>query len=178
MGYGVGAFEWITESLAPHGGAILDLGAQEFHRQERIGFVGHEFIRRGFYYQAIDVQPEREKFIELIDLNESPPPCYRFKFDVVTNFGTTEHVFNQATAFEFVHRACTVGGVMVHSVPMANPSHGLFNYTPLFFRELQRANHYQAVTPIWRDPHDWIITVALRKLIDAPFKFPVDLSND
>jgi hypothetical protein len=55
----------------------------------------------GFRYVSIDV--EGNEGIEL-DLNfDEVPSAYRGCFDLVTNYGTTEHVANQLNAFQVIH---------------------------------------------------------------------------
>ena len=39
------------------------------------------------------------------------------EYDLVTNFGTTEHCFNQATAFENIHNLTKKGGYILHLSP-------------------------------------------------------------
>ncbi|MGT2440264.1 hypothetical protein ACU4GH_35950 [Bradyrhizobium betae] len=66
------------------------------------------------------------------------------RYDVVFNFGTTEHIFNQWNCFEVIHDACTVGGVIYHQLPASGYlDHGYYCYTPLFFKEMAAANSYE-----------------------------------
>jgi hypothetical protein len=96
----------------------------------------------GFRYVSIDV--EGSGVIEL-DLNfDKVPRVYRGCFDLVTNYGTTEHVANQLNAFQVIHDLARVGGVMVHHLPLQGMmDHGLVNYNPKFFWALARSNGYQ-----------------------------------
>src|SRR5215467_10326298 len=64
-------------------------------------------------YASIDAVDERATY--RLDLNlpvKSLP-----EFDVVTNFGTTEHVFNIGEAFRTIHNLTKPGGVSLHCVP-------------------------------------------------------------
>ena len=75
------------------------------------------------------------------------PPRGTGDFDVVTNFGTSEHIFNQSAMMRFMHELTRVGGVMFHVVPVAGGrDHGFFNYHPCFFWDLARANNYEVLT--------------------------------
>lgn len=96
----------------------------------------------GFRYSSIDV--EGSESIE-IDLNfDDAPSRHRGSFDLVTNYGTTEHVVNQLNAFRVIHDLARVGGVMVHHLPLQGMmGHGLINYNPKFFWMLSRSNRYQ-----------------------------------
>ena len=122
------------------------------------------------------------------DLNEPPPPdLFGGPFDLVVNSGTLEHVFDQRRAFQTVHEATAVGGLMVHDGPTSGwPNHGFVNYQPTFFRDLALANGYEAVgESLWsqsgvrRSDYDRLtpatdfgLIVALRKTADAPFCVP------
>ncbi|WP_315771191.1 MULTISPECIES: hypothetical protein [unclassified Bradyrhizobium] len=95
-------------------------------------------------YEAIDVCPGL-KNTHILDLNfDKLPRSARKTFDVVLNFGTTEHIFNQWRCFELIHDALKVGGVAYHQLPASGyMDHGYFCYTPLFFNDLARANGYE-----------------------------------
>ena len=83
------------------------------------------------------------------DLREQIDPSYYGKFDVVTNFGTSEHVgkrqIHQAMCFANIHNLCRVEGVMVHYLPASGycNGHGRFKYTPDFFNALALENDYR-----------------------------------
>src|SRR6266700_7939841 len=93
-------------------------------------------------YNSVDVCPGLKT--EILDLNfDAIPDCMRRRYDVVFNFGTTEHIFNQWNCFEFMHDALKVGGVVYHQLPASGYlDHGYYCYTPLFFREMAHANLY------------------------------------
>lgn len=66
--------------------------------------------------------------------------------DLVTNIGTSEHVFNQAQVFTTIHKLCKTGGIMFHILPFTPwINHGFYNYNPILFRDLIVANHYGLV---------------------------------
>jgi len=80
------------------------------------------------------------------DLNLDLRAAYGFdeRFDLVTNFGTTEHCFNQYEVFRTIHRLCAVGGVMLHTVPTQGwGRHCFFRYDANFFEDLAAANGYE-----------------------------------
>jgi hypothetical protein len=97
----------------------------------------------GFTYAAIDVDNTPGNII--LDLNfDDVPEHLAGSFDVVTNFGTTEHVANQLNAFKVVHDLTRVGGIMLHHMPAQGyANHGFFNYNPKFFWMLCRSNGYK-----------------------------------
>lgn len=96
-------------------------------------------------YNAFDVCPAPKT--ELLDLNfDRLPAKHRNRYDVVLNFGTTEHVFNQWNSFAIMHEALKPGGVLYCVLPASGYlDHGYYCYTPLFFRDLAKANAYEMV---------------------------------
>lgn len=102
-----------------------------------LGFAGHV---------AIDVNTKFGS--EVMDLNVDLRQRYgyRNRFDLVTNNGTGEHIFNQCAVFKNVHQLCVPGGVMLHVLPMLPwVNHGFFNYNPILFRDLGLANGYDTL---------------------------------
>lgn len=95
-------------------------------------------------YQAIDVNARYNSL--LMDLNQNLAEHYGFHetFDLITNNGTGEHIFNQSSVFANAHALCKVGGVMLHVLPFFNYlNHGFFNFNPILFHDLAAANHYE-----------------------------------
>jgi len=67
-------------------------------------------------------------------------------YDVVTNIGTSEHIFNQLAVFKTIHNLVTAGGVIIHQLPgQGYYDHGFYNYQPTFFFDLAQANNYLIV---------------------------------
>ena len=80
-----------------------------------------------------------------LDLNEDLQSINKIdkKFSLVTNFGTSEHCSNQFNFFKNSHELCKVNGYMIGIVPFQKAlNHGFFNYQPIFFSELAKANNY------------------------------------
>ncbi len=124
----------------------------------------------GIEYNSFDVCPALKT--ELLDLNfDTLPDKYRNYYDIVTNFGTTEHVFNQWNCFAVMHGATRIGGAMYHVVPaIGYLDHGYYCYTPLFFRDLARANGYEIVDMFMSHAADSQIEVDVRleQMFDTP----------
>jgi len=99
----------------------------------------------GFEYAAIDIDGS-EGSIPL-DLNyDSVPPEAKGKYNLVTNFGTTEHIANQLNAFKVIHDLTAPNGIMIHEVPTQGMwNHGLINYNFKFFWMLSRSNGYKII---------------------------------
>lgn len=90
-------------------------------------------------YKSVDGGDPRSDWIR--DLNK---PFHTFeKFDVATNFGTFEHVFNIGTAFHSLHDVLRPDGVALHVLPaFADIDHGFFNIHPTVYFDVASANGY------------------------------------
>ena len=95
---------------------------------------------------SIDLVGSGDDFRRL-DLNvEGAPRDLAGEFDLVTNTGTTEHIFNQPNCFRVIHDLAKVRGVMAHALPAAGyANHGFFHYTVKFFTALASANDYHCL---------------------------------
>ena len=156
---------------------VCDLGSQEM--SQGIGGSAKDWMEhQGFEYVSIDFDG---KFGALkLDLNVAT--CHdvfnlgaRPAFNIVTNHGTTEHIFNQANVFELMHDLTVVGGMMIHAVPTPKfgPSHGFYFYDETIFDDLAHANDYEILQKYRQpDPYE-IILVAFRLRSHEPFKMPI-----
>jgi hypothetical protein len=157
----------------------------------------------GFEYSCIDV--DNTPGAIPLDLNfENLPLHLRGRFDLITNFGTTEHIANQLNAFKIIHELAAPGAIMIHELPtLGELNHGLINYQPKFFERLARGNaydtlffdfHWQPVAFGLPDDLESMmfrfvnlrgrpqygvsasaITTVMRKTADAPFVPPLDI---
>jgi len=107
--------------------------------------VSEFFKALGFEnYSAIDVNSNHKSLI--MDLNENIGQEYDFKkqFDLVTNMGVSEHIFNQGTFLKNAHYLTKKGGIMLHILPFNNYiNHGFYNFQPRIFYDLALANNYE-----------------------------------
>jgi SAM-dependent methyltransferase len=171
---------------APPGGQTLFDLAKLFYR---IIFGEHS-------YRAVDLHGTA--IAEQYDLNLPLP--FADQYDVVTNLGTAEHVFNQQQVFQSLHEKTKPGGIIIHSLPnQGGYDHGFYNYHPTFVFDLSQANRYQIVTLLYGDGtqtpstltpipdrktyvqmalenklsnYSGLLTVLRRPLDDAPFVVP------
>ena len=160
----------------------------------------------GCAYAAIDIDGSPGAIP--LDLNYDDIPLDLVgKHQLVTNFGTTEHVANQLNAFKVIHDLAAPGGVMMHAVPAQGlANHGLVNYNPKFFWMLARSNGYdwfymnyfsRGEQPIPPNVIDYVsrfdpdvaarekdtrltrmtLLVVLKKKFDIPFVAPLDVNT-
>lgn len=96
-------------------------------------------------------------------------------FDMVTNFGTTEHVDQQEPCWRNIHEAVKVGGWLVSMTPYPGDWtwHGEWYPTAEFYHELAELNGYE-VERLYVDRaaprRNWYCR--LRKTIAWPFVMP------
>lgn len=215
--------QWLG-TVVPRDGAILELGCQEInedvstsdiaallaiiHRRSFNDTEAAEVVRprdgRRYIYMLFENGPYFFRYVDLYAKNEAAIVCdlnnyqvqgsYLARFDLVTNFGTSEHILNQLNVMECIHNFLKPGGSVFHSVPCAGYyNHGLFNYHPIFFLFMANANHYEiaelAVTaphlpytlnhsPVIKGAEHWggriidsgIVNCRLKKLTNSPFQ--------
>lgn len=154
--------EGVIDFLAAHGipvseevqnaAARLEKGSayDSVHGGINGAFVGELFEMAGMHYASIDIASGYKTLI--FDLNcEGTPTSFVNAFDLVLNYGTTEHLLNQYNAFKVIHESTKVGGYIVHQLPYVGFSnHGYFTYTPRCMFDLARYNRYELVG-FWLD---------------------------
>lgn len=123
-----------------HSGTVCELGNQRYGGRKGYKSVKAFYLDNGYdSYVALDVNTDMDAII--YDLNHVQVPDKTY--DLVTNNGTGEHVFNQAAVFENVHSLCKDGGYMIHVQPFTPwLNHGFYNFNPILFRDLAAANDY------------------------------------
>lgn len=176
--------------LAHFGGTVTD-GHDAATAANR--FTGHLFTAAGFEYRSFDVVDA--PFCERLDLNtDAVPKAYRGQFDLVLNFGTTEHVMNQYNAMRILHDFAKPGG-LVYTMFLMNGYqwHGVIRYTVRFIDMLVSRNEYEVLHDsthdqtysewrrgvgkhepeenYYRDMCRWMV---LKKTQDQPFREIVD----
>ncbi len=106
----------------------------------------------GVEYSSIDTNRMHDSIF--LDLNIDPlPEKYHGKFDMVTNYGTLEHTFNQLNGFRVCHDATKRGGYIFHLFPfLGYLDHGFFSYHPNLIYALAEANDY-SVEGMWVNLH-------------------------
>lgn len=124
---------------------------------------------------------------------DSIEPSLHERFSITTNFGTSEHIFNQANFFKLQHDATAVGGLMLHTLPLSHyVNHGLFSYSPILFYSLAHFNQYE-VLGLWKNSkpnlHEFVpaeapfdgprafLVVVLKKLASCPFSMPIQVNE-
>ena len=111
-------------------------------------------------------------------------------FDIVTDYGTSEHVRGgQYQVFANIHNFVREGGVMCHGNPMigriqmGHPVHDSVYYHPDFYNKLAELNGYEVISiEIMKDSRrtkkkGGDLTSVLKKIDDRPFCSEEDFWN-
>tara|TARA_Y200000002_G_scaffold349835_1_gene326765 strand:+ start:21854 stop:22579 length:726 start_codon:yes stop_codon:yes gene_type:complete len=126
----------------------------EKDRVGRIGVFCKDYLESLFLsVTCLDVEAKCDKTLILSLCDEIK---IGKQFDVVTNFGTTEHVGQlndefknmQYLAFRNIHNMLRRDGIVFNVVPAYYPNqkdHGAFNYTCKFFSELAKLCNYKVI---------------------------------
>jgi hypothetical protein len=158
----------LSESkVRPFHGSVLQLGRQAvlFSERELVAWTGHEagkpetagknspltdeefFDFLGFdQVFSCDVSAY-EKASMILDLNVPVPQDLHNRFDVIYDGGTMEHVFNVPAVLANIHAMLKTGGRVIHVSPTSNMvDHGFYSFSPIFFADYYKANHYELQT--------------------------------
>lgn len=113
-----------------------------------------------------------------LDLREDITAELDGPFDLITNFGTTEHVSEQEPCWRNIHNLLKVGGKLVSHTPCPphHDNHGIWQPDPEWFKEFAELNHYNIelleVLEKTMGGSWYLVHVRLRKTKDVPFRFP------
>jgi hypothetical protein len=153
---------------------VCDLGSQDVYEgSNSTGSARDLMEKRGYGYCCIDIDGRHGAW--RMDLNTAKATG-EYQFDVVTNHGTTEHVFDQANVFCIMHDLCALDGLMIHMVPSKRygSSHGFYYYDKVLFRHMAACNKYETIklefTP---DPNGELVTAVFRKRTSDDFALPI-----
>lgn len=126
------------------GTKMLELGAQNIYDNENYGKVAKDvFTEMGVNHTSIDIKAHQGALEA--DLRE-PIKLFKNKFDVVTDFGTCEHIDGSLyQGFLNIHNLCRKDGLMVHENPKTGnwPKHGNHYFTKAFYEKLAELNGYE-----------------------------------
>jgi len=89
-----------------------------------------------------------------IDLNElhysipkdlSAPIKWKEQYDIVTDFGTSEHVTDLYNALKNAYNACKLDGIVIHENPKTGHwlNHGIHYFSQEFWQELSKLAGYE-----------------------------------
>lgn len=131
---------------------MLELGCQNIYGDAfgtTYGMIAKEYFK-GKQIEHISWDITACQCALKIDLRKKIDVKKHGQFDVITDYGTTEHVENTDDggfyeAFKNIHNLCKLGGYMIHETPLTGHwiGHG-FNYvTQEFYKKLAEDMGYQ-----------------------------------
>jgi SAM-dependent methyltransferase len=102
------------------------------------------YLLQGFtQYMAIDVNERMDAVVADLNYPLDIPGTFG-QFDLVTDNGTGEHLFDQYAVWSNHHRLTKHGGVMLKVMPFTPWfNHGFYNFNPILFRDVALANGYK-----------------------------------
>jgi hypothetical protein len=155
MGIGPEPAQLLRSLKLPKGFTVCELGSQIAHNGSRRDPDWKSWPARELYeamgcsrYESIDANGEATC---TADLNEPLGPyamgdVFGQVFDLVTDWGTSEHCFNVAQAWKTIHDLCKPGGLIVFDKPASGyPGHGYFLFDKIFFYGLAKFNRYKTL---------------------------------
>ena len=162
---------------------IMELGDQRM-KWHPDGTAKNFFLNSGAKeHISIDINGRNGALI--MDLSKDivvERPEWKSHFDLVTNYGTAEHVMNGIyECFKNIHNFCRLGGIIINDGPPATccPWHSPYHYYPHFFGELAKKNKYKILLSDSRvvvgrrrsqEPKDRTLVIAVfQKIVNEPF---------
>lgn len=156
----------------PNGFSVCELGDQwvNFTHPRVVASDWYETFGCGVY-DAID---GNGRGTLVFDLNNPLPIEFTNQYDLVTDFGTGEHIFDQAQVWKTLHRLTKPGGIIVVDRPSTGYGlHCFYLVNPGMFTDIVQANGYE---PVHLSEHKTengsLLLAAMRKMTDAPFVVP------
>jgi hypothetical protein len=126
--------------------SMLELGAQNIYTAEDYGEIAKHYFTNnwGIDHVSWDITPHQGA-IET-DLRNVIPVARQF--DIVTDYGTSEHVNgNYYQVHKNIHNHCTAGGIIVHENPSTGhwPGHGCNYINKEFYEGLCKEAGYELI---------------------------------
>ena len=123
--------------------SVCELGDQRFmccFPYEEGSHTRKYYEKLGINYDSIDLNGQGGALV--LNLNDDIE--IKKQYDVVTNFGTLEHVNDFYMGFKNMHKLCNYGGLMIHIIPALNhwPGHGSWRADLRFFVNIAKEQKY------------------------------------
>jgi SAM-dependent methyltransferase len=148
---------------------MLELG------NKKSGDVSYKSYFESIGFEHVSVDWNGEDGALRLDMRK-PLPDWE-PFDMVTNFGCTEHVEIQIPIWESIHRLCKVGGVYIGMCPYPGDWHwhGQWYPSSSFYRQFAERNGYRIEhLAIGREYPTRNVDARMVKVSDLPFTMPDD----
>ncbi|MEK6873888.1 MAG: hypothetical protein AABW91_03510 [Nanoarchaeota archaeon] len=103
------------------------------------------YFERGVDHTSVDINGKDGSL--KINLDKPFPSYLIDRFDVVTNYGTLEHVSNQYEGFKNMHNSCKINGLMIHNLVLVGhwEGHCRYFYYPSFSSSFAKLCKYEII---------------------------------
>ncbi len=170
----------LIESILPVQ-TVCELGAQNLYDKHYSApkWAQEWYESKGIEYQCIDINGENDAW--MWDLSKKRDPVN--EYDLVTDFGTSEHVGRKGTHYErgfynclrTKHLLCKDGGIIISENPKTGnwPKHGFQYYTQDFYLDLANSGAIEILdlgetAAMGNTKNGWNIYCVARKIGDFP----------
>lgn len=124
---------------------VCELGAQNLYNTPNLPapYADKYYVSKGIEYTSIDLNKENNCLVH--DLSKPLPDELNNKFDLVTNFGTSEHVTDLYECYKNIHNLCKLNGIIISENPKTGnwPGHGFHYLDSNFYRQLADVCGYE-----------------------------------
>jgi hypothetical protein len=157
---------------------MLELGDQNLYFSPYYGeYAKKHFIEAGIEHISVDIQAFEGGSVKMDLSKPFNKPEWVNYFDVVTDFGTSEHVSGSLYhCFKNIHECSKFGGLMIHENPKTGnwPGHGAHYFTREFYYGLRDSMGYELLESgqhpaMGNETDGWNIWAVLRKTEDKEF---------
>ena len=164
----------------------------------KLKYAGLEWCELGCQMNRVRHRPAKQVYEELgvkhtsidlagfwgslpLDLDYPMPEELLNRFDVVTNYGTIEHVNNQYQVFKNVHEMCKQNGIMIHGLPREGSyaGHCRYYYNEDFVNSLSEKCGYTVhnMRVFAMGPKKRLLSVVFKKQLDNDFITAEEFKN-
>jgi hypothetical protein len=160
-----------SEKYFKEGLKIAELGSQ-YAMEEEWGGYGPPYFRNifpEFDITSLDMNGENQS--DVVNLSFPIEEKYKNSYDLVTNFGTTEHVQNQYICWKNIFDITKLGGLVINEIPKKEnwPGHCKFYFDESTFEVMKKDFEIVEVKDIEYERNGALIFCVLRKTHDKEF---------
>ena len=152
---------------------IAELGAQ-YVMGEEWGSYGPPYFKdvfNGLDITSFDITGENNSIILNLS-DENIDESYLNSFDIITNFGTTEHVQNQYNCWKNIFKMLKKDGIIISEIPKIGnwPNHCKYYFDENSFKALNLDFQILDIKDVFWDSNGYNIYSVMSKKHDGNFK--------
>jgi len=148
---------------------------------QKIKFLKQRIPAKKYYQnlgikEHVSIDLNKKNGAIAVDLDKPVPDALLDRFNMLTDYGTLEHVNYQYQSFKNMHNMCKIDGIMLHALPPPGHwiGHGRYYYPEEFFYGLAEQAEYNLVSEIQRkqrgekELHDMLLVAFQKKKTQFP----------